>query len=378
LIAEASLIQILYGILYESWSLFLQMSPYLFLGFMIAGILHALVPDEKIFSYLGESAGKVKSVINASLIGLPLPLCSCGVIPTALSLKKRGATKGATLSFMISTPETGVDSIAITYALLDPIMTVFRPIATLFTAIAAGIVENFSSSSEKKTLLTKPLVMMQAPGQGCGCSCSGGACSSDDNKNIVHRKNVVSRIVDGIKYAFVDLLGDIAKWLIIGTLLAGFIAYLVPEEIISSYLGGGIYSMLIMLFIGIPLYICATTSTPLAAALVAKGMSPGAAFVFLLSGPATNAATITMVMRFLGKKTVMVYLGMISVCSIVFGILLDSIYMSLGIQAAVIVGSGGDIVPYYMQCLFAFILLPIMIYGVIRNKLPDFLNREKL
>ena len=363
LISEVSIIHIIYGVLFESWSLFLEMSPYLFLGFLIAGILHVLVPDEKILSYLGESAGKVRSVINASLMGLPLPLCSCGVVPTALSLKKRGATKGAVLSFMISTPETGVDSIAITYALLDPIMTVFRPLATLFTAIAAGIIENFSSANEKKPLLSKPLVMMHASATpGCGCSCSDGACSSNGNAN------AASRIAAGIRYAFVDLLGDISKWLIIGTLLAGLIAYLIPEEVISSYLGGGIFSMVIMLLIGIPLYICATTSTPLAAALVAKGMSPGTAFVFLLAGPATNAATITMVMKFLGKKTVMIYVGTIAVCSIGFGLLLDFIYMSLGVKAAAVVGTGGEIVPASIQLVFALVLLPLMAYGITRKK----------
>ena len=363
LISEISIIHIIYGVLFESWSLFLEMSPYLFLGFLIAGILHVLVPDEKILSYLGESAGKVRSVINASLMGLPLPLCSCGVVPTALSLKKRGATKGAVLSFMISTPETGVDSIAITYALLDPIMTVFRPLATLFTAIAAGIIENFSSANEKKPLLSKPLVMMHASATpGCGCSCSDGACSSNGNAN------AASRIAAGIRYAFVDLLGDISKWLIIGTLLAGLIAYLIPEEVISSYLGGGIFSMVIMLLIGIPLYICATTSTPLAAALVAKGMSPGTAFVFLLAGPATNAATITMVMKFLGKKTVMIYVGTIAVCSIGFGLLLDFIYMSLGVKAAAVVGTGGEIVPASIQLVFALVLLPLMAYGITRKK----------
>lgn len=363
LISEVSIIHIIYGVLFESWSLFLEMSPYLFLGFLIAGILHVLVPDEKILSYLGESAGKVRSVINASLMGLPLPLCSCGVVPTALSLKKRGATKGAALSFMISTPETGVDSIAITYALLDPIMTVFRPLATLFTAIAAGIIENISSANEKKPLLSKPLVMMHASAApGCGCSCSDGACSSNGNAN------AASRIAAGIRYAFVDLLGDISKWLIVGTLLAGVIAYLIPEEVISSYLGGGIFSMLIMLLIGIPLYICATTSTPLAAALVAKGMSPGTAFVFLLAGPATNAATITMVMKFLGKKTAMIYVGTIAVCSIGFGLLLDLIYMSLGVKAAAVVGTGGDIVPASIQFVFALVLLPLMAYGITRKK----------
>lgn len=363
MISEISIIEVLYGIVLASWSLFLEMSPYLFMGFLIAGILHVLIPDEKVLAYLGESAGKIRSVINASIMGLPLPLCSCGVVPIALSLKKRGATNGATLSFMISTPEAGVDSIAITYALLDPIMTVFRPVATLFTAIAAGIVENFSAATEERSLISKPLVMMHSPAaQDCGCSSSDGTCSSNIDIGIV------SRISAGIKYAFVDLLGDISKWLIIGTLIAGVIAYLVPEEVISSYLGGGIFPMLIMLLIGIPLYICATTSTPLAAALVAKGMSPGTAFVFLLAGPATNATTITMVLKFLGKRTAMVYVGMIAVCSIGFGLLLDYIYLSLGIQAAAVVGSGADIVPPYIQLVFAIVLLPLMVHGMFRKK----------
>ncbi len=130
------------GIAGATWEIFTEAAPYLFLGFGIAGLLHALIPDEKIVSYLGASAGKVRSVFNAAIAGVPLPLCSCGVVPTAISLQKRGATKGATVSFLISTPETGVDSIAITYALLDPIMTIFRPIATLVTAVSAGIVEN--------------------------------------------------------------------------------------------------------------------------------------------------------------------------------------------------------------------------------------------
>lgn len=362
MISFVSSFAILHGISLASWSLFMEMAPYLFLGFLVAGILHALIPDEKVLSYLGDPAGKIKSVVNASIMGLPLPLCSCGVVPTALSLKKRGATKGATLSFLISTPETGVDSIAITYALLDPIMTVFRPLATLVTAIAAGITENLSSREEKKPQVRNPLVLMQMPlTQECGCSCSGSACSPNGT--------VSSRLNAGIKHAFIDLLGDISRWLVASTILAGIISYAIPADIVSNYLGGGIYSMLAMLFIGIPLYICATASTPLAAALISKGMSPGTAFVFLLAGPATNAATITMITKFLGKKSVIVYLSMIAVCSVGFGLLLDFIYLQLGIHAATIVGSGGEIVPSYVQFAFALILLPLMAYGMLKKSL---------
>ena len=434
---------LLSGILLASWEIFVEAAPYLIFGFGIAGILNIVVPDQKIVDYLGTSAGKVRSVINASLAGLPLPLCSCGVIPAAMSIRKRGATRGATLSFLISTPQTGVDSIAITYALLDPLMTIFRPIATLATALLAGLADNLligeepeKKESKKKEnpgkkaeiLAVSTLVGVSATGKRCnspfcGCSepevpgtgkteypalntvssktmplelktgsgerviplklpsatqvpesktssCGCGHCEQEKNESLPDgriKKSVKEQFLEGLKYAYIELPGEIAKWMLIGILLAGIISYAVPETLIQEYLGGGLGSMLVMLVVGIPLYICATASTPLAASLVAKGMSPGTAFVFLLAGPATNAATITMVARFLGKRSAALYLGVISLCALGAGILLDWLYLKLGVSATATLGSAGELLPESIKIGFAVLLLPLMLYGIFRR-----------
>ncbi|MBP1907874.1 SO_0444 family Cu/Zn efflux transporter [Methanolobus bombayensis] len=362
-----SIFSLVYGILAESWELLKEAAPYLFLGFAVAGLLHAIVPDEKILKYLGKSAGKIRSAFNASLIGIPLPLCSCGVVPTAISLKNRGATKGATLSFLISTPETGVDSIAITYALLDPIMTVFRPIASMTTALFTGITENIIGErrTAKKSFSQSPdgsIALMQAP------SCNDSSCSCNSDMATVEDASVLTKIKESLRYSFVELLGDISGWLIVGILIAGVISYAIPDELVGDYLGGGVFSMLLMLVVGIPLYICATASTPLAAALVAKGMSPGTAFVFLLAGPATNAATITMVTKFLGKRSAAIYLSMIAICSLAFGLLLDAIYFRLGIEASSIAGTASEVLDPWIKTGFALMLIPFIINGIYKQR----------
>ncbi|AKB34257.1 Transporter [Methanosarcina siciliae HI350] len=397
---------LLSGILMASWEIFVEAAPYLIFGFGAAGVLNVVVPDQKIVDYLGNSAGKVRSVINASLAGLPLPLCSCGVIPAAMSIRKRGANRGATLSFLISTPQTGVDSIAITYALLDPLMTIFRPLATLATALLAGLADNLLIGEEpekkeikkqenagkkteiiavstlvgvsaeyvKETLSLTSSPATQAPGNktsSCktsSCSCGhGGQEKKETGAEERSKRSVKKQVLGGLKYAYIELPGDIAKWMLIGILLAGIISYAVPETLIQEYLGGGLGSMLVMLVVGIPLYICATASTPLAASLIAKGMSPGTAFVFLLAGPATNAATITMVVRFLGKRSAALYLGVISLCALGAGILLDWLYLNLGVSATSTLGSAGELLPEGIKIGFAALLLPLMLYGSFRR-----------
>ena len=279
-----------------------------------------------------------------------------------MSLKKRGANNGATLSFLISTPQTGADSIAITYALLDPIMTVFRPVATFITAVGAGITSNIMEKDRTNTLSNPIMLSKKEDTKVQGCDCCGDDCEQAGLKN---------RAIDAIKYAYVELLGDIAKWLVVGLLIAGVISYIVPAEIVGGYLGGGIGSMILMLFVGIPLYICATASTPLAAALIAKGMSPGTAFVFLLAGPATNAATITMVTKFMGKKAVTIYLAMIALFALVFGMLLDLIYIRMGIEATTIAGSASDLLPAEVKTFFALLLAIMITYSLIQRRETD-------
>lgn len=330
--------------LLEIIRIFNDAAIYILFGFFIAGLLYIFYPKEKVASMLGKKG--FGSVLRAALIGLPLPLCSCGVIPTALSLRKQGASRGATLSFLISTPETGMDSLAISYALLDPIMTIFRPLAALLTAIFAGLSENLFSHKDELADI--------APQQ---CPTCGN--SNSDHHNHSRR----AKFKRALEYAFVDLVDDISKWLIIGIIMAGVISVAIPEGFFGQYLDSGILSMLIMLLAGIPLYICATASTPIAAALILKGLSPGAALVLLLAGPATNIATILVVGKQMGSKTTIIYLTSIAFMSILLGWLLNQIYFNLGVSALATVGTAAELLPEFVKVVGSVILLGLIFYG---------------
>jgi uncharacterized membrane protein YraQ (UPF0718 family) len=305
---------------------------------------------------LGE--GRVMPVLRASLLGIPIPLCSCGVLPAAASLRKQGASKGATVAFLISTPESGVDSIAISWALLDPIMTVARPVVAFITATVAGIAESFLGAPETmrdRTIDNKCAV------DEC---CDGNDCDPVDHANH-HRLS--EKIVAGMKYAFGELWGDLAGWFAVGLVLAGIVTALVPEQFIESTLGGGLAAMLIMLAIGVPLYICATASTPIAAAFILKGVSPGAALVFLLVGPATNLASLSVMTGLLGKRAVGIYLTSIATVSVGAGLVLDSIYTLSGISAQAAVGQAAEIIPGWVQLAAALILVGLSIRPLTRS-----------
>ena len=269
-----------------------------------------------------------------------------------MSLRKQGANNGATTAFLISTPESGVDSISITYALLDPIMTVARPFVAFVTATVAGIAENlFGNSKDNKRIVPD----LSCPVDNC---CDGQNCDPE-----THRRHHTfwEKMKAGIGYAFVDLWEDIARWFLFGILLAGFITVLIPDDVFSRYLGSGLSAMLLMLAVGIPLYICATASTPIAAALILKGVSPGAALVFLLVGPATNVASLTVVTGVLGKRATAIYLGTIAVSAVVFGLLIDQVYAGLGISAQAVVGQASEVVPIWGQWAGALLVLALSI-----------------
>jgi uncharacterized membrane protein YraQ (UPF0718 family)/copper chaperone CopZ len=268
------------------------------LGFLFAGLLHSLVPKDKIVHYLG--AQNFRSVINAALLGIPLPLCSCGVVPTGLSFYKNGASKGSSISFLISTPQTGIDSMMITYSMLGLPFAIFRPLIALITGIFGGWVTNKATHSEfqkHEERITE---------------------SFDTRKP----KNKIFEI---FKYGFVDFLQDIAKWLVIGLFIAALISVLIPEHFFEQYRGNELFNMLIAIAIAGPLYVCATGSVPIAAALMMKGLSPGAALVFLMVGPATNAATVTMVGKVLGRKTLFAYLGTVLISALFFGFIMNEV-----------------------------------------------------
>ncbi|MCF6290417.1 MAG: SO_0444 family Cu/Zn efflux transporter [Desulfobacterales bacterium] len=334
-------------VLQESWHLFLDAAVYILFGLLVGGLLKVFLHPAFVANHLGQ--GRFGSVIKAALLGIPIPLCSCGVLPAAASLKKQGANNGATTAFLISTPESGVDSIAISYALLDPIMTVARPVAAFFTAVAAGVVENIFHTQKEEDWLR--VVDRSCPVDNC---CDGNDCPPD--KHARHH-GFFEKLRIGIGFAVNDLWAELAGWFFAGLILAGVISVLVPTEMMSSYLGGGLPSMLIMLAVGIPMYICATASTPVAAALILKGVSPGAALVFLLVGPATNVTSLSVLFGILGRRATAIYLVMLSLFAVVSGLILDRIYSGFGISAQVVIGRAAELVPAWLQLGSALLLL---------------------
>lgn len=301
------MIDIIIGILGESYLLFVRMAPYLLFGFFFAGILHIFINTETIARYLGGN--NLGAVIKAALIGVPLPLCSCSVIPSAMSLRKEGASRGAVLSFLISTPTTGIDSIFATYSLLGGLFTVYRIIASFLTGVVSGVIANLFIKEDRDI----------APRKETICK----LCHSEEN----HVHTVRHKIKGVFNYAFGDILKDTGMPLVLGVLVGGIITFFIPEGFIETYLGSGIKAMLVMLVIGIPMYVCASASIPIAAALIIKGINPGAAFVFLVAGPATNIVTMAVVAKNLGRKALIIYLGSIVVSSLTLGIVLDNIYV---------------------------------------------------
>jgi len=340
----------LLNILLASWDLLNQASLYILFGLLVGGLLKVFLSPAYVAAHLGS--GRYRSVFKAALLGIPIPLCSCGVLPAAASLKKQGANNGAVTAFLISTPESGVDSISITWALLDPLMTIARPVAAFLSAFCAGLAENFFNPPAEGRLMKADL---SCPVDNC---CSGIGCPPAEHQ---HHHTFFEKFRAGLHYAASELWGDLAGWFFAGILLAGVITVLVPEAMISRYLGGGIFSMLLMLLFGIPLYICATASTPIAAALILKGVSPGTALVFLLVGPATNITSLSVLVGLLGKRASMIYLVAIAVVSVICGLVLDAIYLSLGISAVAVAGQAGELVPAVVMLAATLLLLSLSV-----------------
>ena len=336
----------LYDILLASWTLLEQSSIFILFGLLIGGLLKVFLSPAYVANHLGT--GRFSSVFKAALFGIPIPLCSCGVLPAAASLKKQGASNGATVAFLIATPESGVDSISISWALLDPIMTIARPVSAFISACVAGIAENFLHSPEA-TPSGKPDLI--CPMDNC---CDGVDCPPEVHK--AHH-GFFEKFRVGLKYAATDLWADLAAWFFVGILLAGVITVVVPESMFSRYLGGGLPSMLLMLVFGIPLYICATASTPIAAAFIMKGVSPGTALVFLLVGPATNVTSLSVLIGLLGKRAIVLYLVSIAVVSLLCGLAVDALYLGLGISAVAVVGQAAEVMPDGLMIAATLLLL---------------------
>ncbi len=286
--------------MHEILHLTYEMSPYILLGFFLAGLMHAFIPAGFYKKYL--SGNSVRSVLNAAILSIPIPLCSCGVIPTAMSLRREGASRGATVAFLISTPQTGIDAIIATYSLMGFPFALLRPIIAIITAIFGGLFVNRFSKEEDQT------TYMQAHET---CSCSPASTPFR------------GKMRTALRYAFVDMMQDIGKWLIIGLVVAGLITALVPDSFFALFIGKPLLSMLMVLLLAFPMSLCATGSIPIAVALMLKGLSPGTALVLLMAGPAINAASMLVVSKVMGVRTMLLYIASIVLGAITFGIGID-------------------------------------------------------
>jgi uncharacterized protein len=344
----------------ESWHILMASAIYILFGLTISGMLRVYLNPDKVAHHLGR--GRFRSVFKAALLGIPIPLCSCGVVPAALSLKKQGANNGATTAFLISTPESGVDSIAVTYALMDPIMTIARPVAAFFTATVAGILENTIGSKNQN-----PASLVDAGTEPC--------CGNHHHHEAP--PGFMQKLMFGLKYALIEFWGDLAGWFLVGIVVAGVITSTIPDDIFARYFGSGLTAMLLMLALGIPLFICATASTPIAAALILKGVSPGAALVFLLAGPATNAASLTVLAGVMGIRAVVIYLSTIAVSAVTFGLIVDQIYSGFGLSARALVGQAAEIIPGWMELAGTIILLVLSLKPVLKSLRRRFGHKDR-
>jgi len=348
----------------ESWHVFRQAAPFLLFGFFIAGLLKALVPVDLLVRHFGGRG--FASVLKGALLGAPLPLCSCGVLPAAMGLRRQGAGAGATTAFMIATPETGVDSLAVTYAMIDPLMTVLRPLAAVVTAVTAGLAANLLP--ERYIPALKPVGQTTS---GCVSGCCSGGCASPATPTSTAPEALAplsTRLRHGLDHAFGEMLADVGLWLVVGVLAAGAIAAFVPPTFFQGLPGGEFTSMLAMLVVGVPMYVCASSSTPIAASMLLKGLSPGAALVFLLTGPATNVTTITVMARTFGMALTSVYVASIVVCSLAFGFLANRIYAALGFDIHAVLSTVTEALPGWVEVASSLLLLVLIARAVLHSR----------
>ena len=306
---------IIFSIVNEAWLLTLEMAPYLLLGFLAAGFLHVFIPIDLIGRHLGKES--VPSVFKASLFGLPIPLCSCGVLPVAASIRKSGASRSSTLSFLITTPVTGVDSLMATWALLGWVFTAARLVVSIIIGFFSGFIMTFIFKNTDNNNIGE-----------FNSSCnSTECCSSEETLKIDSSEFASNKFWLNIKeifhYAFIELPASFSGSLLLGLILAGIISFLLPPELIKQYFGPGILGIIVATIIAVPLYVCSTGSIPIAAAMITTGFSPGAALAFLIAGPATNTVAFMTVKKLLGNRAMFVYLFSIFIGAIGFGLLFD-------------------------------------------------------
>lgn len=340
-----------------------EMAPYLLLGFFFAGVLHAFLPQRHIQRYF--NGHPFLSSLYASLLGIPLPLCSCGVIPTGTAFYKNGASKSSTVSFLISTPQTGVDSLLATYALMGLPMMIIRPITSFITGVLGGTWAGYSSDKGgDKT---------QAPNTCCSTASQTPTTFKD-------------KVRLALRYGFVDFMQDTAKWLLLGLVLAALVSVVIPDNLMSVLHLSPIVQMILILVFSIPFYVCATGSIPLAAMLILKGVSPGAAFILLMAGPATNLATMTVIGKVMGRKTLGIYLTSIIIGALSTALLIDYVFPTSWFSATMGTAMAHEHGAHGLSWIYiasAVILASLMAYSFIsqrygKKKLPTTTQEQQV
>ncbi len=353
------------------WTVFLDMAFWLLIGLLAAGFIKSFISEAVMRRWVGGTG--IAAVSRAALFGAPLPLCSCGVLPAAIGLHRAGASREATVSFLISTPETSVDSVAVTYALMGPLMAVYRPIAAVTSAIVTGLM----------TAMVKNEAVMENSVAATSCcnhdadmakqACCSAASESAAAPGCCAAEQVVTeqpgRLLTAIRYAAAELLDDISAWMAFGIVVAGIMLTYIPPDWLAQW-GSGLSAMLVMLVVGIPMYICAVASTPVAAGMIVAGVSPGVALVFLLVGPATNIAGLALISKELGVKVTAIYLAGLSVVSVAMGLLLEHLLQTTAWLVDVRLGEANMMLPMWLSWSSAIVLLILAIRPVRHFLLP--------
>ena len=342
------------------WNLVIESAPWLLIGYLLAGIIKQVIPSEWVHKQLAKPG--FASIAKGAFIGAPLPLCSCGVIPTALAVRKAGASKGATSSFLVATPETGVDSISFSFAVLGPVFAIARPIAALISAIVAGVLVN---SFDKEEDVIEPVK-------------AESSCCHSKKQEEMRAANAAApglgeKMISAVQYGYGRMISDTAKWLLIGLVAATLITAAVPQSFFLQW-GDGLLAMIVMVIVGLPMYICATASTPVAAGLLFAGVSPGAALVFMLTGPATNIATMGVIREQLGARSLLAYMVGVIVSAIACGLILNQLYALYGWPLQLTMMEHGESYPLWRQ--LAAVLLCALLARVWLQ--PLFVRRAEL
>lgn len=348
------------------WQVVLMMAPYLLLGFAVAGVLSVVLTPVWVVRHLGGRGAW--PVIKAALLGVPLPLCSCGVLPLAFSFRRNGASKGATVSFLASTPQTGVDSILLTWSLLGPVFATMRVVAAFVSGVVAGVLTDHVSGEDHEMdgVLGAERLAVQTNKKEC-CKKRSAQSGGAQEKAVTPRPAWRRALVHG----FVTLPRDMARALLLGVLVSGLVSALVPDGFFAGHLPPGIASYALALLVGIPLYVCSAASVPIAATFIHMGVSPGAAMIFLIAGPATNATGVVAMWRQIGRAGTVAYLAAIAAVSVLAGAGLDLAADRVRAGVPVVQAASGHMhhaAPAVWEVAAAVLLLALLLPGLWRTR----------